>query len=56
VLVAVDREVDGAVPRTEVLQGSNEGHLIGYVDIERLSTRVAYLRERLVYRSVGGAS
>jgi hypothetical protein len=33
--------------RTEVLQGSKDGCLIGYVDIERLSTGVAYLRERL---------
>ena len=40
-------EVDAAVTRTEVLQGSKDGRLIGYVDIERLSTCVAYLRERL---------
>jgi len=31
---------------TEVLQGSKDGCLIGYVDIERLGTGVAYLRER----------
>jgi uncharacterized membrane protein len=43
----VDREVDAAVTRTEVLQGSKDGRLIGYVYIERLSARVAYLRERL---------
>jgi hypothetical protein len=43
----VDREVDAAVPRTEMLQGSKDGRLIGYVDIERLSTGVPYLRERL---------
>jgi hypothetical protein len=35
------------VPRTEVLQGSMDGRLIGYVYIERLRTCVAYLRERL---------
>lgn len=43
----VDREVDAAVPRTEVLQGSEDRRLIGYVDIERLGTCVADLRERL---------